>query len=100
MYEIRLRVAAEQDLADAASWYERQQPGLGYRFLNELEVVLAAIAERPRMYPVLHRKTRRALLRRFPFGVFFRIEADAVVVFGVLHASRAPAHWMTRTPEP
>jgi plasmid stabilization system protein ParE len=68
--EVRLRPEAEQDLADAAAWYEEQRPGLGRQFLDETQVLLSAIAERPLAYHVVHRATRRALLQRFPFGVF------------------------------
>jgi len=40
---------------------------------------------------------RRALLRRFPYVVYFAIEADIVVVVAVLPASRDPAEWQRRT---
>ena len=34
--EVRLRPEAEQDLADAATWYEEQRQGLGHEFLDEV----------------------------------------------------------------
>ncbi len=33
---------------------------------------------------------RRVLVSRFPFGVFYTVEAETVVVHGVYHSSRAP----------
>ena len=72
--EVRLRPEAEQDLTDAAAWYEEQRPGLGRQLIDEAQVLLSAIAERPLAYHVVHRATRRALLRRFPFGVFYLVE--------------------------
>jgi plasmid stabilization system protein ParE len=95
--EIRLRPEAEQDLADAATWYEEQRAGLGLEFLQEAQVVLSSIAERPLAYQVVHRAAHRALLRRFPFGVFYRVEPDNVVVIGILHGSRDPNSWKART---
>src|ERR1700745_3818647 len=95
--EVRLRPEAEQDLADAASWYEEQRRGLGRHFLEEAQAMLSAIAERPLAYPLVHRNARRAVLRRFPFGVFYRVEPDQAVVVGILHGSRDPSSWKART---
>jgi plasmid stabilization system protein ParE len=93
---VRLRPEAEQDLADAAAWYEEQLPGLGNRFLDEVLSTFSAIAEAPHRYPMLHRDTRRALIHRFPFGVYFRVESTAIVVLAVMHGSRNPRRWKTR----
>jgi plasmid stabilization system protein ParE len=94
--EVRLRPEAEQDLADAAAWYQEQRAGLGLEFLQEAQVVLSSIAERPLSYQVVHRAARRALLRRFPFGVFYRVEPSRIVVIGILHGSRDPGVWKGR----
>jgi plasmid stabilization system protein ParE len=91
--DVRLRPEAEADLLDAASWYERQLPGLGHRFLDQVEAVLSAISETPLMCAVLHRETRRALVRRFPFGVFYQVDESGIVVVAVMHASRDPLSW-------
>lgn len=39
---------------------------------------------------------RRALLRRFPYAVYFAVEESTVVVLTVLHAHRDPAAWQKR----
>ena len=57
---------------------------------------IGLIAEDPRRYPRVHGEVRRAVIRRFPFGVFYLIESDAVVVMAVMHASRDPAHGQER----
>ncbi|MHB8549303.1 MAG: type II toxin-antitoxin system RelE/ParE family toxin [Thermoplasmataceae archaeon] len=93
---VRFRPEAEQDLSDAAVWYEEQQDGLGHQFLDEALAVVSSVAETPRQYPVVHRKTRRALMRRFPFGVYYQVEDRAVVVLAVLHGSRDPRRWKIR----
>jgi plasmid stabilization system protein ParE len=61
--EVRLRPEAEQDLLDAASWYEGQRSGLGKQFLDEVVAIFATIAKTPVMYPIVHRNTRRAVAR-------------------------------------
>ena len=95
-FEVRLRPEAELDLADAAFWYEAQQSDLGRQFLGEALAIFTALAESPQLHPVVHRKTRRALLRRFPFGVYYRIETTAIVVVAVMHGSRNPNRWKRR----
>ncbi len=81
---------------DAAAWYEDQRRGLGNRFLDEVVSAFSAISEAPRMFPSVHRNTRRALIRRFPFGVYYRIEGTEIVVVAVMHASRDPRRWKSR----
>jgi plasmid stabilization system protein ParE len=95
-FEVRIRLEAEQDIAEAASWYERQQRGLGQEFLDEALAVFTRLAETPLGYELVHRSARRALLRRFPFAVFYIFDQDEVLVVGVLHGSRHPLHWMRR----
>lgn len=95
--EVRLRPEAERDLMEAASWYEEQQSGLGHRFLDEVLKTFSAIAETPSLYPIAHRDTRRSLIHRFPFGIYYRVEDEVVVVIAIIHASRDPRTWQRRT---
>ncbi len=95
--ELRLRPEAELDLAEAALWYEEQGSGLGHQFLDEVLAVFSTIAEAPLMYPIVHRSTRRALIHRFPFGVYYRVETTVIVVVAVMHGSRNPHRWKSRT---
>jgi plasmid stabilization system protein ParE len=94
--EVCLRPEAERDLLEAASWYEEQQSGLGHRFLDEALKAFAAIAEKPSLYPIVHRNTRRLLIHRFPFGVYYRVEVEVVVVIAIMHGSRDPRTWQRR----
>jgi plasmid stabilization system protein ParE len=95
-YVVRLRPEAERDVADAASWYEQHRRGLGQEFLDEFMAVSDKLSESPLVYPTVHRKTCRALLDRFPFGVFFRIAGTDVVIVAVMHGSRSPNRWRSR----
>lgn len=95
--EIRLRPEAEQDLADAAVWYEEQRQGLGHEFLDEVLTMFSSIAKNPLIYPDVHRSTRRAVIHRFPFSVYFRVESATIVVVAVIHGSRNPHRWKSRT---
>lgn len=95
--EVRLRPEAEQDLTDAAAWYEEQRQGLGHKFLDEVTTTLSNIAETPLAYPNVHRGTRRAVIRRFPFGIYFQVKKATIIVVAVMHGSRSPHRWKSRT---
>lgn len=92
----RLRPEAEEDLAEAALWYEANEHGLGGQFLDQVQATLAAISDQPAAYTVVHNSVRRALVRRFPFGVFYTADNDGVVVIAIFHGSRNPRSWMQR----
>jgi plasmid stabilization system protein ParE len=92
-----VREAAEADITDAARWYEERSPGLGSEFLRAVDVTLAEIARMPGRYPLVRGRARRALLRRFPYAVFFVAGADLVSVIACLHARRDPKHWLERS---
>lgn len=94
--EFRLRPESELDLENAVFWYEAQSVGLGQQFLDETMAILSVIAEAPLVYPIVHRNTRRALMRRFPFGVYYRIDSSLVLVVAIMHGSRNPQRWKGR----
>lgn len=94
--EVRLREEADRDLTEAALWYELHGAGLGHQFLDETLRVLASIADHPFMYPLVWRETRRALMNRFPFGIYFRMSDETIVVVAVMHGSRNPRNWRNR----
>ncbi len=94
---VHFRQDAETDVADAAAWYENQSAGLGAEFLDEILATCNSIAENPQMYPVLHRDTRRAVIHKFPFGLYFRVENGLVTIVAVMHGSRDPNKWQKRT---
>jgi plasmid stabilization system protein ParE len=82
-----------RDLADAFAYYEEQVEGLGNDFLSAVESTFDAIERYPEMFASVHREVRRAVISRFPYAVFYRVEASHVVVFRVLHTARDPKVW-------
>lgn len=95
-YQLVVRRPAKTDVRSAARRYEVQRPGLGREFVAEVDAALGRVAENPLQYQVLYRETRRAIVHRFPYGVFYRIEASNIVVFSVSHLHRDPASWKAR----
>ncbi len=95
---IVVRPQAQVELLAARDWYEARRPGLGLEFVGEVGVVIESIREHPLMHRRVHGETRRAVLRRFPYAVYFRVLAEEIVVLGVVHGHRDPSTWKSRRP--
>jgi plasmid stabilization system protein ParE len=98
-YRLTFRQDARTEFRAAARWYERQRPGLGSRFTAAVEAVLSQIVVTPDRYTVCYREVRRALVARFPYAVFFRVDGNKVRVISVFHTRRDPAVWQARAEE-
>ena len=95
-YRILSNAASDADIEAAFEWYESEQPGLGLEFLNETRATHLRILDEPLKYAVLRSGIRRAITRRFPYGIYFSIEDDVVLIIAVLHTARDPAEWQFR----
>ncbi len=93
---IRFLAVARQELDSAIAWYERQSPGLGYEFLDELDRVVRRVSAYPQSSAELARGLRRALFSRFPYGLIYGIDADSLIVVAVAHLHRRPRYWIDR----
>jgi plasmid stabilization system protein ParE len=87
---------SDLDIQASAIWYEDQQAGLGARFLSELDLVFRRIGDNPRQFPMVEGEVRRALLRHFPYGVYFLTSSQDITVLAVLHLHREPDMWKSR----
>jgi plasmid stabilization system protein ParE len=97
LHPVRFTQTARAELIDAQAWYEREAPGLGRRFRAAIDALTERMSANPLQFPVVYKNVRRALLRRFPYSLFFVIEDDAsLLVIACFHASRDPAHWQKR----
>jgi len=96
-YRLVSKPEADLDIEAAFQWYENEQADLGLEFLDQLRATYNSIVEGPFKYPHLRSGIRRALLKRFPCGVYFAVEMRSIVILAVLHASRDPAEWQRRT---
>ncbi|AHG92879.1 plasmid stabilization system (plasmid) [Gemmatirosa kalamazoonensis] len=81
------RPGARAEIREARGWYEARVAGLGRRFLADLDATMTHIVERPEMYQAIADSSgdRRALLRRFPYSVVYRVTSAEIVVLACLH---------------
>jgi plasmid stabilization system protein ParE len=84
---------ASQDVVDAYTWYETHEPGLGEDFLRCVEACVLGLKRHPQLYPVAVDEFRRALVRRFPFEIFYEAREDSIVIYSVFHCSQNPQKW-------
>ncbi len=87
---------AEEDLAEAAAWYEDHRAGLGQDLVARVRAVLTRIADSPELYGEVYCGIRRAPVRRFPYGVFYRHLRDRLQVIAIFHERRDPSAWRDR----
>src|SRR5687768_6734528 len=93
---ITFRPSAKQDFSEAFAWYEQQTKGLGNRFEAAVDQTLKIIREFPDAFPTVHRDVRRALVRRFPYSIFYRMREETIHVIAIMHGRRNPAAWRSR----
>jgi plasmid stabilization system protein ParE len=85
-----VRPDAEADIAAAYDWYEEQRHGLGKEFLEEVSAVIETVRTEPLRFPAIYRTLRRALVHRFPYGIFFVFRVDTITVVAAMHLARHP----------
>ena len=90
------RPAARDEYDQAFAWYEGQRAGLGLEFEEEVERILGEIAVHPKRYPIVLRDIREAIVRRFPYCIYFRVRHSRLIILSVFHTSRDPAEWQSR----
>jgi plasmid stabilization system protein ParE len=96
MTHIVFLVPAEEEMLEAAEYYESQRRGLGRPFLAEVQRTVDRIVENPRLDQTVRQGIRRRLLRRFPFGILYQVDPEAIVIIAVMHLRRRPGYWSDR----
>jgi toxin ParE1/3/4 len=98
MKRLRILPEAEEELTEAARWYEARRPGLGVELVMMLERAVDEIREAPEASPLWQpgRPYRKFVMRRFPYVVMFTVDDDSVEVVAIAHAKRRPGYWMDR----
>lgn len=94
--ELAIAPEADQDLAEAYAWHESRRFGLGEEFLSSIDACVEAICRTPEMHAVVHENYRRALVRRFPYAIFYEYATGTVTIYCVFHTSRDPDKWRQR----
>lgn len=95
-YRVFVRPEAETDLSEACRWYNQHSKGLGASFLLSVDASISAIKRDPDMFPCVYKNVRRAVTKRFPYGVFYIFNEEMISILAIFHAKRNPEKWMKR----
>jgi hypothetical protein len=96
MTPFKQSIGARLELLDAIRYYNRQRPGLGEEFFEEVEQLITAILANPLRWAPDARGRRRALMRRFPYKLIYRLRERDVYLIAAAHNKRAPGYWESR----
>ncbi len=90
MRKIRILPAARRDLVDGYRFYERQAEGIGRYFLDTLYSDIESLRIHAGIHPQCIGVHRRLLSKRFPYSVYYQVEADEILVYAVFDNRRNP----------
>ncbi len=95
-YKVEILSAAKSDLFQAKNWYNLQRDNLGNEFLFEIDKLQAQIKNNPEQFPKSRNEIRKAVVKRFPFCLYFVLKSDTIKIIAVFHDSRNPIIWKER----
>ena len=96
-YTLSIRKEAEADIAEAYQYYENCREGLGTEFIACIDEAISRIQNNPKQFRTVLDAVRRALVRKFTYGVYYTISENNIIVLAVVHARRNPKHWRSRS---
>lgn len=99
---VRILPQAEEELYQAALWYEDRESGLGLQLLEAYEAARLVVEEQADRMPRLEtlrtkRDIRRIFLKQFPYMVVFEVFAHEVIILAFAHFSQKPNYWSQRS---
>jgi len=97
-YSLEIRLDALSDIAEAATWYEEREPGLGGEFVRTVRDAISNLPSNPLAYRLRNRRrnVRWFLPPRFPYRIVYRLHGEVITVIAVLHSLRHDRHWKDR----
>jgi len=92
----RFHEAADAELTEAVTYYDRKAFGLGDRLVAEVKAATRSIEQYPEIAPVIEDGVRAKVLVRFPYSLMYVVEPDELFIVAVAHQSKRPAYWADR----
>ena len=94
--KVRLISHANLELDKAVRYYDHQLPGLGFRFFQEASAAIERIILIPEAWTKVGARTRRCILKGFPYALLYVIETDEILITAVAHLHRDAEHYKDR----
>jgi len=96
MKNIVFHELAEKELLSSRDFYDELTPYLGMKFILEVEHIIHIIKNNPLTFPIYFKNYRKALLRKFPYSIIYRIENERVLILAIAHERRKPNYFASR----
>src|SRR5262245_54001051 len=96
MIPYRFLSPAEEEMSEAALFYETAANGLGNDFLDDVQRAIETLSNYPEVGEPVDAEFRRMLLHRFPFSLIYALEPNRIVIVAVAHYGREPEYWRPR----
>jgi len=97
MADVVIHIAAEAEYEAALSWYLARSARAAVGFAAAFEKAVENISLSPAAYPECGDGHRWCRLRRYPYGLVFRIDGDQVLVVAIPHDRQLPGYWLGRS---
>jgi hypothetical protein len=88
--------AAEKELDEEIDYYNVQRSGLGFEFLDQVQSAINRIKQYPEAWQQLSQRTRRCLIKQFPYGIIYQIRPNEILIVAITHLHRKPYYWTNR----
>lgn len=95
--EIAVRREAQFEVQEAFQYYQNKSEGLGFEFMRSIDAALQSVKRNPFAYQTIYKETRRVLLRKFPYALFYIAEESRIVVIACFHQKRSEIDLLSRT---
>ncbi len=86
----------QEEVDQAYKWYKQCRTGLGQDFLKKIDQCLTQIKKNPQRFGIAVEDIREGQVKRFPFGIYYRVLSDRIRILAVYHTSRDPSGWQSR----
>lgn len=95
---VKFHPHARAELRAARNWYHERSPLSAIAFAQTVQSAISRIKDAPNTFPVSDHGTRKCVLQRFPFNIFYRAGETEIVIVAVAHQKRRPGYWSSRMP--
>jgi plasmid stabilization system protein ParE len=93
---VRLHPEARAELREARRWYDERSSLSATAFAHAVDNAVSRILEGPTQYPLADHRTRKFVLQRFPFNIFYLPVESEIVIVALAHQKRRPGYWSSR----
>src|ERR1051325_1916066 len=97
--KVRFHPGARAELLDARNWYYERSPLTSVAFAHAVDHAVARVRTAPNIHPLADYGTRKLILQRFPFNIFYRIGETEILIVAIAHQKRSPGYWLPRVQE-